>query len=271
MRLIVTDKGITEYLQGKDLNEYAQEWYFSDIRPFTKPAADPQFKEKVKKQYACMQNQTRVFHPLNRPSLDRLFPGWQEESVTVDLIVGFPAPYDAVAETAPDGKVHIVLDVVQFTDYDLTEEQSEAVMRNLLTHEFVHILMEKRFPGLTDGFGSSEYTRRMDALVFNEGIAHLLSYKSRELDETDWTDAELQDLYARSKQRLRAALCESNKELQTKRLEEAVTGSYYEKFGAMSGMLYFAEKWNRNGISGLEQELETGADHVTNRILGMTY
>lgn len=268
MEIIVTDI-IMEYLQGKDPNDYAQEWYFSAARPFTKPAVDPQTKEKVKKQYSCIQNQIRVFHPLNKSSLDILFPGWQEEPVFVDLIAGFPAPYDAVAETAPDGKVHIVLDVVRFADYDLTEEQSEAAIRNLLTHELVHILMEKRFAGLTDGFGSLEYTRAMDVLVFNEGIAHLLSYKSRELEETDWTDSELQELYTRSKQRLKAALSESNNELQTKRLEEAVTGSYYEKFGAMSGMLYFAEKWNSNGISGLEQELEIGVDHFTNRILGI--
>ena len=269
MKIIVTDKLIMEYLQGKDLNDFAQEWFFSVARPFTRPAADPQTKEKVKKQYSCIQNQGGVFHPLNKSSLDILFPGWQEEVVLVDLIVGFPAPYDAVAETAPDGKVHIVLDVVQFAAYDLTEEQSEAAIRNLLTHELVHVLMEKRFPGLADGFGSLEYTRIMDALVFNEGIAHLLSYKSRELDEIDWTDSKLQDIYVRSKQQLKAALSESNKDLQTKRLEEAVTGPYFEKYGAMSGMLYFAEKWKSNGIFGLEQELETGVDHFTNRILGI--
>lgn len=268
MKITVTDKIITEYIQGKDLKDYVREWFFTSDRPFVEPEADARSKDQVELQYSRIQNQIKAFHPLNATALDVLFPEWQKETLYVDLIAGFPSPYDAVAEVAPDGRVHIIFDVIQFTDYNLTEEQSKAAVRNLLTHEFVHVLMEKRFPGITHSFYSSEYTKVMDALIFNEGIAHLLSYKSRELDETDWEEQELQDIYIQSKRRLESALSEENMILQKKRLEEAVTGPYFEKFGAMCGMLYFAEKWKSEGIAGLEQELEVGADHFSERILG---
>ena len=44
------------------------------------------------------------FVPVNRPIWDALFPDWEAVQPTLDLIVGYPEPYDAVAAHSPDGQ-----------------------------------------------------------------------------------------------------------------------------------------------------------------------
>ena len=45
---------------------------------------------------------------------------------------------------------------------------------------------------------------------------------------------------------------ETDPDRQKQFLEEAVCGSYYEKFACMCGMLYLADRWETQGIDGLQ-------------------
>lgn len=93
---------------------------------------------------------------------------------------------------------------------------------------------------------------RLDAYTFHEGFAHLLSYQATEIDCVDWHTPELTEVAAASRAKLRLALTETDPDRQKQFLEEAVCGSYYEKFACMCGMLYLADRWETQGIDGLQ-------------------
>lgn len=92
----------------------------------------------------------------------------------------------------------------------------------------------------------------LDAYTFHEGFAHLLSYQATEIDCVDWHTPQLTEVAAASRAKLRLALMETDPDRQKQFLEEAVCGSYYEKFACMCGMLYLADRWETQGIDGLK-------------------
>lgn len=105
---------------------------------------------------------------------------------------------------------------------------------------------------------SPEYHTQLDAVTFNEGFAHLLSYQTRELDAVNWNSAELAAVEERCRERMAAALQERDAAAQEKNLYEALCGNYYEKYACMCGMLYLARVWERSGISGLKSCFQAG-------------
>lgn len=68
----------------------------------------------------------------------------------------------------------------------------------------------------------------------------------------DWHTPQLTEVAAASRAKLRLALTETDPDRQKQFLEEAVCGSYYEKFACMCGMLYLADRWETQGIDGLQ-------------------
>jgi len=257
---------VRDYLNGT-LQAHADEWYFNPPRFLTVPSGDDSTKGKILSCLEAILTQLDHFTPINRAAFDELFPMWENEELIVDLIVGFPSPYDAITEKAPDGKTHVVLDVYQLASYDLPPEQISSVINGLLTHEFAHVLIHSQFPTIEADENGSDYILAMNAITFDEGIAHLLSYKSKDLSDIDWNSQELKEVYERSKTALKSALAEKDHERQAALLEEANTGNFYDKFAAMSGMFYLAEQWNNDGIQGLKQELALGYRDLVLRIL----
>lgn len=124
--------------------------------------------------------------------------------------------------------------------------------RNLLTHEITHLLIGHRYPAANAALESTDYLTRLDAYTFHEGFAHLLSYQATEIDCVDWHTPQLTEVAAASRAKLRLALTETDTDRQKQFLEEAVCGSYYEKFACMGGMLYLADRWETQGIDGLQ-------------------
>ena len=113
--------------------------------------------------------------------------------------------------------------------------------------EIVHIT-----PAADAALESTDYLTRLDAYTFHEGFAHLLSYQATEIDCVDWHTPQLTEVAAASRAKLRLALTETDSDRQKQFLEEAVCGSYYEKFACMCGMLYLADRWETQGIDGLQ-------------------
>lgn len=109
---------------------------------------------------------------------------------------------------------------------------------------------------LTGGSEIAPYLRafKTDLFLsaFHEGFAHLLSYQATEIDCVDLHTPQLTEVAAASRAKLRLALTETDPDRQKQFLEEAVCGSYYEKFACMCGMLYLADRWETQGIDGLQ-------------------
>lgn len=255
---------VDAYLSGSDLTEYQNAWHFTastvstDIGKniFTQPPTDDASKATVRFLADFLSGEINDFQPINKAAWDALFPSWETESVHIDLIVGFPAPYDATTEYAPDGRLHIIFDLVQWINY-AELENLDAIVRNLLTHEITHQLISKHCNGIDEAMESGDYLLRLDANTFNEGFAHLISFDGKELGCVNWHSEKLEAVYEAAKATMKAALAETDKAKQEEYLYSAVCGAYYKKFACMCGMLYLARRWEKDGVSGLENEFES--------------
>ena len=218
---------------------------------FTPPPEDLALRETVRKLERRICEAAAHFVPVNRPIWDALFPDWEAVQPTLDLIVDYPEPYDAVAAHSPGGQAHLIFDLIRWCNY-AELDQLDSIIRNLLTHEITHLLIGHRYPAADAALESTDYLTRLDAYTFHEGFAHLLSYQATEIDCVDWHTPELTEVAAASRAKLRLALTETDPDRQKQFLEEAVCGSYYEKFACMCGMLYLADRWETQGIDGLQ-------------------
>lgn len=124
--------------------------------------------------------------------------------------------------------------------------------QTVLNEVITHLLIGHRYPAADAALESTDYLTRLDAYTFHEGFAHLLSYQATEIDCVDWHTPQLTEVAAASRAKLRLALTETDPDRQKQFLEEAVCGSYYEKFACMCGMLYLADRWETQGIDGLQ-------------------
>lgn len=250
---------VQAYTSGKDMHEYKTAWFFSsstlDVdlgrNIFSLPPDDDITRETVCQLETQFRQCCENFVPVNRPIWDVLSPGWQEIQPIVDLIVGFPEPYDAVTVTAPDGKTHLVFDLICWKKYAERKDLNE-IIRNLLTHETTHFLIGRRYPEVDAALESPDYMTKLDAYTFHEGFAHLISYQATDIDRVNWHSGHLSDVYRFCKSKMESALTETDPARQTHYLYDAICGAYYEKFACMCGMLYLADQWEANGIHGLQ-------------------
>lgn len=263
--LVVNKLLVENFLHNLDTTHDSHNWFFTSSRPYTQPPRDNNTKQQCAHLLKIVEQELSNFTPLNQTVLDQLFPKWQTETLYLNIIVGFPAPYDVVTEADKAGKIHVMMDIFQLSQYNIPDHTITDILRNIITHEIVHLLIAKRHPNILKE--SQNYNERLDKIVFNEGFAHLLSYNSCELEETDWNSNDLQELYRTSKTKLSLASAEKITEKQEIFLQQADTGTYKEKFGAMSAMLYLAHVWCRQGVAGLNYEMNIGFTNITKRIL----
>lgn len=258
----ISDFIIKDYLSGKSIASYREEWFFRQISEgtsvFTEPGYLVEERKKVEEVYRILLEAVGKFQPLNKDVWDVLFPGWPEalEHVQADLVIGFPQPYDAVA-MRHGGTYHMVFDLLCWTGY-LGKGDLNAVARNLLTHEMCHVLIGQTVSGIDADLDNGAYVDMLDALTFHEGFAHLVSYEEKELGETDWDAPKLYEVWERSRKALREALRAADETEQADCLDRAARGKYYEKFACMAGMLYLAHLWRQGGISALQKCFKAG-------------
>lgn len=70
-----------------------------------------QMAKNVEMLWWAFEEAAHDFQPANVAIWDALFPNWPSIPVHIDLIVGFPKPYDAVTMKDAAGHTHIVLDL----------------------------------------------------------------------------------------------------------------------------------------------------------------
>lgn len=259
----IYDDIIKTYLSGGDLEQFREAWYFSDSdlsreygkNIFTPPPAGGETLEQAGQVYSSLLS---VLHSFSSPGssavelYNGLFPQWQEtlKDVPVDLIVGLPAPHDAVVCADPTGETHILLDAVRWIymlGYDL-----EGNTRGILAHELFHVLLHTRFPQEE----SRDYLDSLDQITFHEGFAHMVQLCA--MGAADWHSEKLTQVGADSRAKLALALAESDPEKQKEYRYEANCGGWYDKYAAMAGMLYLARLWQEGGIPALREALNAG-------------
>lgn len=191
---MLIDSSIAQaYIESSCVDAFRASWLFehtsvsSDLgrNAFTPPPEDLALRETVRKLERRICKAVAHFVPVNRPIWDALFPDWEAVQPTLDLIVGYPEPYDAVAAHSPDGQAHLIFDLIRWCNY-AELDHLDSIIRNLLTHEITHLLIGHRYPAADAALESTDYLTRLDAYTFHEGFAHLLSYQATEIDCVDW-------------------------------------------------------------------------------------
>ena len=255
---------VDAYINHYDMIPFKESWYFSSSildmdegkNIFVLPPDDDNVREDVKRLRDAFYSVIEDFEPLNRPIWDSLFPSWEDKKANIDLIVGFPEPYDAVNTHSPDGKSHLVFDLCCWRGY-LTLPDTEKLILNVVTHELTHYLIGCYYPEADMALESKDYLEKLDAYTFHEGFAHLISYNASDIDKTDWHSENLESVYTTAKEKMNLALREKDREKQKKFLYDAICGKYYDKFACMCGMLYLARVWEKRGTAGLKEEFSS--------------
>ncbi len=256
-----------EYLSGKEIISHKKDWIYKDFENvsvdgasiFSMPDISDEMKEKVRKVLQIIREVLKDFRPFNQEIWDGLFPDWRQiaAGVTVDLIVGFPEPYDAIVRYDSEGNPHVIFDLCCWSRY-LEKHDIEKLARGLLTHEIFHVLTMDRYPELKEDLKEKEYRTALDEVTFNEGFAHLVSFGNDELRAVDWHSEAIRNVWKRSLLQMEKALkCEDRVE-QEQYLFSGQCGSYYEKFACMTGMIYLGRAWEREGVKGLKKIMEQG-------------
>lgn len=256
---------VDAYLNSEDIGKYSSTWIYETEtehgikKLFQVPPQSDNKREVVFHLKEEIISYSQNFIPCNFKIWDALFENWREflDETTLDLIVGYPEPYDAVVKQSPDKKYHMVFDLLCWEKYIGKVRLSELI-QNLLTHELFHVMIENYFPDIESAEAHGTHIERLDAITFNEGFAHLISYNLQEIDKVLWSGEQLTNLYTSSAIKMKGALQEKNTEKQEQYVYEANHGNYYDKFAAMCGMVYLGQQWQRGDLPQLKKVFHDG-------------
>ncbi len=251
------------YISKKDMNEFRDNWvYLSsslDVDEgkniFSMPPDDDEKRENSRILRDKFYHTAENFRPFNKDIWDTLFPYWEDNDAVVDLIVGFPSPYDSVNTKDRNGKSHLVFDLILWQNY-LAYPEIDRNIRGVMTHELTHHLIGTIYPQADRAMESGNYMDKLDAYAFHEGFAHLISY-SNDIRDVDWNSDKLKSVYAKAEKRMEDALEERNPQRQKELLYDAICGPYYDKYACMCGMIYLSHVWEKEGLEGLKKQFES--------------
>ncbi len=251
---------VDSYLDSEDIKKYESLWLYNFKTEQGKKNLFQLPRESATKREVVSGIKEEIiiygknFIPCNSKIWDILFDNWREflDDTTLDLIVGYPEPYDAVVKQAPDGKYHMIFDLLCWEKYVGKVCLSEAI-RNLLTHELFHVMIENRFPDIELKETQGTYIEQLDAITFNEGFAHLVSYNQQEIDKVFWNGEKLTEVYNSSIAKMKNALQEKCIDRQVQYIYESNHGNYYDKYAAICGMIYLGREWQCGGNERLKE------------------
>lgn len=230
----IDDSIVQAYLRDEPADRYRDHWLFYAIQEgrhlFDPPPA--RLREAIAATLADLSALLSRFQPWNADMVHALwphFPAVQEEAHIL-LSVGCPEPYDAMVRRHHDQE-YIIFDLVRFHGYAEKGHDLRQLISKLLTHELVHLCIHQDYPP-----PQQDYHRLLDYLVFDEGFAHCMAYQPQ--NHYGVLSAELRHYQAESLVALAKAVSETDPDRQEQLLEEADSGPYWQKFGAIAGKLY---------------------------------
>lgn len=251
---------VDAYLKSENMSKFSSMWLYVDRTDqgeksiFQDPPDDNAKREAVSKIKDEIINHAREFTPCNSEIWDALFDDWRHflDDTVLDLIVGCPEPYDAFVIQDSNGKHHMVFDLLCWEKYVGVISLSD-LSQNLLTHELFHVMVGKRYPDIEAAEDHGAYIDQIDAITFNEGFAHLVSYNQQEVKAVLWNDKKLNDIYIRSVEKMKSALREKDPDRQKQYVYEANFGDYYSKYACMCGMIFLGKQWQNGGAYFLKK------------------
>lgn len=264
---------IDSYLAGEDIDKFKDHWIYWNVgkgeykgkNVFKKTPYEN--RQNIQKLYTEVKQCLVHFEPFNRELWDILFQNWTSilEEIEVYLTVGLPEPNNAAVIKSPLGSNAIILDLGCWTKY-LGHTDITRLVRNLITHECSHICIQSSNLIIDRDYENGSYLMKFNSLVFNEGLAHLLSF-CENINNYDWNNSKIIEVKSKSLSKLKEAIEECETEKQNSYLYDAVYGNYYDKFGCMIGMLYFADIYQKSKSKGLLNEYIAGHKNIIPRIL----
>ncbi|MDR0847337.1 MAG: hypothetical protein LBN08_07515 [Lactobacillales bacterium] len=219
---MIIDTSIIDIFNCEGLNENSH-WIFSKVVDgeilFELPKYD---KSIVNKIVQLIIDELENFKPCNEKIILEIWPDFFEilSYVEVILAVGIPKPYDAMVR---DG--YIIFDIGNFLDYEMTKGKMISFVRNMLTHEAIHVLIQRDYPK----------EKNLEYISFDEGFAHLLA-NWEDVSTVDFDQYE--DKYLTAKEKYFKVL--EDHELDPD-FREANEGPFWYKYAAIYGCLALAK------------------------------
>ncbi|WP_234122683.1 DUF5700 domain-containing putative Zn-dependent protease [Clostridium hydrogenum] len=244
--MIIDTEIIDLYLNNHSLKQVENHWIFNSIvqnqHLFEEPKKPPYYK--LKEIYKMLVKNLNSFEPMNKDIWKQFFCDMPiPASTKIYLIVGSPAPYDAMVRQDLEGNNCIILDLIRISSYSDDLTKLYKIVRTLITHEISHILIHNTYP-CPNSDASLYYNLKY--IVFDEGIAHFLSFKDDVLS-VDWYSSEMNKRRKTSYNALLNALNNPDSLHNNKILEKSNSGTYWDKFGAISGLFAIVDYYNANG------------------------
>lgn len=258
----VDDSVITAYFDTDD-ESIMNSWAVQTRTPYVGTPQDSRTRERIRHVYDIVMSYAAAYRPVNGRVMDMLFPSWRKEGIALCMIVGCPLQYDAFSATSPDGKETFILNLASLAGYGVDDETLIASLENIFAHEFTHIIMKNRGLGKPE---AGDYLSSLNNLTYHEGFAHLLSHDGANIRDVDWK-AIREEHFEPCRIMLENAMAEEDPEQQSVYIRKAGTGYYYDKFAAISSMLYLSKIYEKKGVRGLKRELRRGPDKICKRIV----
>lgn len=266
--MIINTEILDTYLSEKSLEGIKNHWIFNSIVEEQYLIEEPTGidEHKLRAVYKILIEKLKYFEPLNKCLWQQFFGNMQiPDKVCVYLIVGAPKPYDAMVREDVEGNNCIILDLVRISSYSDDISKLSDIVSSFVTHEISHILTNNiyHYPSIEDSlFDNLKY------IVFDEGIAHLLSFKD-DILQIDWYSDEMNIRRKNSYKSLLNALKKDSKVDKNRILEESNSGLFWGKFGAISGLFAIIDFYNCNNkdIKVFKYIFEKGPDLLIDFVL----
>lgn len=137
-----------------------------------------------------------------------------------------------------NGERYIILDLIRILGYTDDFDRLKSIVNDFLTHEIAHILIGSKYPYLE----SMSLEDTFIQMIFDEGIAHFISYKEDVLN-VDWKSPYMKKHYQNVVEKLRYYLNNRN-EISEQTLIEANSGTFWGKYASIGGMFAIKEYYD---------------------------
>ena len=255
MSLNINSEIIEEYLKTGNLDNAKNHWIYKIIVPgenkFETP--DDVCLKACTELFESTRKKLLDFKPLNKDLWIKIFgPTQIPDTISVYLIVGAPKGYEAIVRKDSEGNRYIIIDLAQICTYSDDINRLDFIIFDFITHEVAHALISMKYPyheKLTK-------LQLLKQLIFDEGIAHFLSYQEDVL-ALDWHTDEMNKRKEAAYKKVSYYL-NHIEEFSLEKLKQANSGSFWDKFASIAGMFAMVE-YTENGGS-LETLLSDGPE-----------
>lgn len=265
---MIIDTSIVErYFSDEPIENIQQHWIFDSIiegkHVFEEPKND--LRDMLKAVYDILLDELKEFRPIN-PILWEQFFGISSipANIIVYIIIGSPSPYDAMVRVDELGNPSVILDIARIYYAANNKDMVADICKRFITHEVSHIIVQDKYvlPTIADPLYDN-----LKYVVFDEGIAHFLSY-AQDVLSVDWYSDYMMERRSKAYAALLNAIRENNENKKLEILNKANSGQYWNKFGAISGLFAIIDYYNNNNrnMCSFKDIFDNGPDMLVESI-----